>query len=93
MHEARGRNTGRRINAPRAETPRKKHADQPSHVNPDLLGAGRMIVGFMKISARVEQYLQRKGPLTDVQYDSIVTTIEGLRTFLLTWRTHFRKVK
>ncbi|MGE0274379.1 MAG: hypothetical protein AB7R40_03010 [Nitrospiraceae bacterium] len=45
----------------------------------------------MKASSRVEQYLQAKRPLTDLQYDSIATTTDGLRTFLLTWRTHFRR--
>ncbi|WP_447598193.1 hypothetical protein [Nitrospira sp. Nam80] len=43
----------------------------------------------MKVSSDVERYLQQKQPLTDVQLESIATTIQGLQTLLETWRTHF----
>jgi hypothetical protein len=54
------------------------------------LRANRLIADFMTASNRVEQYLHKKGPLTDLQYESITTTVDGLRTFLQTWKTHFR---
>ena len=54
------------------------------------LRANRLIADFMQASNRVEQYLHKKGPLTDLQYESITTTVDGLRTFLQTWKTHFR---
>ncbi len=49
----------------------------------------RMVADFMKVSSDVERYLQQKQPLTDVQLESIATTIQGLQTLLETWRTHF----
>jgi hypothetical protein len=51
--------------------------------------ANRMVADFMKVSSDVERYLQQKQPLTDVQHESIATTLQGLRTLLATWRTHF----
>jgi hypothetical protein len=57
------------------------------------LEVNRLIADFMKISTRLERYLHKKGPLTDLQYESLSTTLEGLETFLLTWRTHFRTGK
>ena len=48
-----------------------------------------MVADFMKVSSDVERYLQQKKPLTDLQHESIVTTIHGLETMLATWRTHF----
>jgi hypothetical protein len=48
-----------------------------------------MVADFMKVSSDVERYLQQKQPLTDVQHESIATTLQGLRTLLATWRTHF----
>ena len=38
----------------------------------------QMIVDFMKTSSRVEHHLQEKHSLTDLQYESIVTTVQGL---------------
>ena len=49
----------------------------------------QMVADFMKVSSDVERYLQQKKPLTDLQHESIVTTIHGLETLLATWRTHF----
>jgi hypothetical protein len=69
-------------------------AGRPTMMNIGTLKANRLIADFMKISNGVEQYLHHKGPLTtDLQYDSVPTTLEGLRTFLLTWRTQFRTGK
>ncbi|WP_447598169.1 hypothetical protein [Nitrospira sp. Nam80] len=93
MPESRSRKGTRTVSARRAEGSHDKRLNQQRRFDAEALQAGRMIVEFMKTSARVEHYLQKKRPLTDLQYDSIATTVEGLRTFLLTWRTHFHSVK
>ncbi len=38
-----------------------------------------MIVDFMKTSSRVEHHLQEKHSLTDLQYESIVTTVKAYK--------------
>lgn len=58
--------------------------------HPSTVRANRLIADFMTASNSLEQYLHKKGPLTDLQYESITTTVDGLRTFLQTWKTHFR---
>lgn len=75
----------------RGKRPPGKRRKQPGGIDAASLATNRLIADFMKASSRVEQYLQAKRPLTDLQYDSIATTTDGLRTFLLTWRTHFRR--
>lgn len=85
----------KRITRPRKKNMRRapmseKPAAQLTMMNTGTLQANRLIADFMKASNRLEQYLHKKGPLTDLQYESVETTLEGLRTFLLTWRTHFR---
>ena len=48
-----------------------------------------VIADFMKASSRLERFLQEKGELTPLQQQSIAITIDALRTFWETWRTHF----
>jgi hypothetical protein len=55
----------------------------------EAVQTNQMIADFMKTSSNVERHLQQKHPLTSLQYESIVTTIQGLETLLATWRTHF----
>ena len=93
MPETRRRQTTRSVKAPRARSPGDTGGQQPRGIDAASLATNRMIVDFMKASARVEQYLQEKRPLNDLQYGSIATTVDGLRTFLMTWHTHFRMVK
>jgi hypothetical protein len=60
-------------------------------VTPETVQANALIAALMKVSSRVESYLHRKQPLTDLQYQSIATTVEGLQTFLHALKTHFKK--
>ena len=48
-----------------------------------------VIADFMKASSRLERFLQQKSELTPLQQQSIAITIDALRTFWETWRTHF----
>jgi hypothetical protein len=45
----------------------------------------RLIAQFVKASNEVEQYLHHGGSLTPLQYQTITTTVMGLRTFIERW--------
>ena len=84
------------VRSPRKSLRVRTRPEEPADrftMDTGTLQANRLIADFMKTSSRVEQYLQQKGPLTALQYESIATTLEGVRTFLLTWRTHYRTGK
>ena len=48
--------------------------------------ANNIIAQFMTASAPLEQYLQHRGPLTDLQLESVSLTVAGLQTFLDIWK-------
>ncbi len=79
---------GHEKSARRRAGPRRRETRQVLDVT--AVRTNRMIADFMKTSSNVERHLQQKRSLTELQYDSIVTTIQGLETMLATWRTHFR---
>jgi hypothetical protein len=52
-----------------------------NHVNDE-----KLIAHFMSASAPLERYLQQGKPLTALQLESISLTIDGLFTYLDTWK-------
>ena len=48
--------------------------------------AQELIAKFMAASSPLEAYLQQKGPMTDVQLESLSVTLESLQTFLQIWK-------
>src|ERR671910_30479 len=56
------------------------------HVNGEEIETQKLIAHFMSASAPLERYLQQGKPLTALQLESISLTIDGLFTFLDTWK-------
>jgi hypothetical protein len=61
---------------------------RPDDVDARAVTVNEIIADFMKASSRLERFLYEKGELTALQQQSIETTIDALRTFWQTWRTH-----
>jgi hypothetical protein len=57
----------------------------------DVVGAKQLISQFMVSSWAMEQHLQRKGPLTDLEVESITLPVESLQTFLDIWKQEYGK--
>jgi hypothetical protein len=55
-------------------------------VENELVRINRGIADFMSASVPIEQHLQQGGRLTSVQLESIVQTVNGLQTFLDSWK-------
>ena len=60
--------------------------DQANRMYNDDVTARRIIAQFLSYSIPVEEYLKRGGPLTDLQLESIILTVDSLQTFLDTWK-------
>jgi hypothetical protein len=50
--------------------------------------ADRIVADFMKASTALETYLHRTGTLTNLQEQSLDTTLFSLRTLFDSWRLH-----
>ena len=46
----------------------------------------KLIARFMSASSPVEAYLQKHGPLTHIEVESLTLTVSGLQTFLEIWK-------
>jgi hypothetical protein len=60
-------------------------------VNDEEVETQKLIAHFMSASAPLERYLQQGRPLTALQLESISLTIDGLFTYLDTWKRKHSK--
>ncbi|UVT20106.1 MAG: hypothetical protein H8K03_20395 [Nitrospira sp.] len=55
-------------------------------MTPDEIIAQRLVAKFLAASSSLETYLQRDGPLTHIQVETVALAIDSLRTFFEIWQ-------
>ncbi len=58
----------------------------------EKLETSRLLTNFMCSCSPLESYLQRQGPLTDVQIVSLSLTVKGLQTDIDNWKRKHAKI-
>jgi len=51
----------------------------------------RLLSNFMSAGSLLELYLQQQGPFTPLQIKTLSSTVDGIQTFLLAWKTKHAK--
>jgi hypothetical protein len=55
-------------------------------IDEEHLRIQHLVADFMGVSTKMERHLQQRGPLTQLQVESLTLTISSLQTFLDTWK-------